>query len=42
MYFAFALVLFGFWYDHVNNWWKKKQTYANIHYMFYEDMIEVI
>ncbi|XP_073326402.1 cytosolic sulfotransferase 3-like [Pagrus major] len=33
-------VLFGSWYDHVNNWWKKKQTYSNLHYMFYEDMIE--
>ncbi|XP_073326149.1 cytosolic sulfotransferase 3-like [Pagrus major] len=31
---------FGSWYDHVNNWWKKKQTYSNLHYMFYEDMIE--
>ncbi|XP_036961263.1 cytosolic sulfotransferase 3-like [Acanthopagrus latus] len=31
---------FGSWYDHVSNWWKKKQTYSNIHYMFYEDMIE--
>ncbi|KAM3617878.1 uncharacterized protein V6R79_012274 [Siganus canaliculatus] len=30
----------GPWYDHVNDWWKKKQTYKNIHYMFYEDMIE--
>uniref|UniRef100_A0A671VKQ3 Sulfotransferase n=1 Tax=Sparus aurata TaxID=8175 RepID=A0A671VKQ3_SPAAU len=33
-------LVFGSWYDHVNNWWKKKQTYSNIHYMFYEDMIE--
>uniref|UniRef100_A0A671VJX6 Sulfotransferase n=1 Tax=Sparus aurata TaxID=8175 RepID=A0A671VJX6_SPAAU len=33
-------VLFGSWYDHVNNWWKKKQTYSKLHYMFYEDMIE--
>ncbi|KAM3618213.1 uncharacterized protein V6R79_017413 [Siganus canaliculatus] len=30
----------GPWYDHVNGWWKKKQTYKNIHYMFFEDMIE--
>ncbi|XP_068199543.1 cytosolic sulfotransferase 1-like isoform X2 [Antennarius striatus] len=33
-------VLFGSWYDHVNGWWKKKQTYSNLHYMFYEDMTE--
>lgn len=30
----------GSWYDHVNGWWKKKQTYPNLHYMFYEDLIE--
>ena len=41
MYCSVALVLFGSWYDHVNNWWKKKQTYSKLHYMFYEDMIEV-
>eukprot|EP00066_Takifugu_rubripes_P029887 XP_011619153.1 PREDICTED: cytosolic sulfotransferase 3-like [Takifugu rubripes] len=35
-------LLYGSWYDHVNGWWKKKQSYANIHYMFYEDMIEVV
>ncbi|CAN9515421.1 unnamed protein product [Ophioblennius macclurei] len=33
-------MVFGSWYDHVTNWWKKKQTYSNLHYMFYEDMIE--
>uniref|UniRef100_A0A3B5A1T5 Sulfotransferase n=1 Tax=Stegastes partitus TaxID=144197 RepID=A0A3B5A1T5_9TELE len=33
-------MVFGPWYDHVNGWWKKKQTYPKIHYMFYEDMIE--
>ncbi|XP_059188628.1 cytosolic sulfotransferase 2-like [Centropristis striata] len=33
-------MLNGSWYDHVNGWWKKKQTYSNLHYMFYEDMIE--
>ncbi|XP_029011302.1 cytosolic sulfotransferase 2-like isoform X2 [Betta splendens] len=33
-------VVFGSWYDHVNGWWQKKQTYSNIHYMFYEDLIE--
>lgn len=41
MYCSFVLVLYGSWYDHVNNWWKKKQSYANLHYMFYEDMVEV-
>lgn len=34
-------VTFGSWYDHVKGWWEKKQTYSNIHYMFYEDLIEV-
>ncbi|XP_053173573.1 cytosolic sulfotransferase 3-like [Scomber japonicus] len=33
-------MVFGSWYDHVNGWWKKKQTYPNIHYMFFEDMVE--
>ncbi|XP_068199567.1 cytosolic sulfotransferase 3-like [Antennarius striatus] len=33
-------VVFGSWYDHVNGWWKKKQTYSNLHYMFYEEMTE--
>ncbi|XP_075883143.1 cytosolic sulfotransferase 2-like [Nelusetta ayraudi] len=33
-------VLYGSWYDHVNGWWKKKQTSPNIHYMFYEDLVE--
>uniref|UniRef100_A0A1A8GDA2 Sulfotransferase n=1 Tax=Nothobranchius korthausae TaxID=1143690 RepID=A0A1A8GDA2_9TELE len=31
---------FGSWYDHVNGWWKKKQTYSNIHYMYFEDLVE--
>ncbi|XP_005754420.1 cytosolic sulfotransferase 3-like [Pundamilia nyererei] len=31
---------FGSWYDHVNGWWEKKQTYSNLLYMFYEDLIE--
>uniref|UniRef100_A0A3Q3XG04 Sulfotransferase n=1 Tax=Mola mola TaxID=94237 RepID=A0A3Q3XG04_MOLML len=35
-----CLILFGSWYDHVNSWWKKKQTHDKIHYMFYDDMIE--
>lgn len=34
-------VTFGSWYDHVKGWWEKKQTYSNIHYMFYEDLTEV-
>ncbi|KAL1021530.1 hypothetical protein UPYG_G00014460 [Umbra pygmaea] len=33
-------MVFGSWYDHVTGWWEKKQTQSNIHYMFYEDMIE--
>uniref|UniRef100_A0A672IP25 Sulfotransferase n=1 Tax=Salarias fasciatus TaxID=181472 RepID=A0A672IP25_SALFA len=33
-------MVFGSWYDHVSNWWKKKQTYSNLHYMFFEDMVE--
>ncbi|XP_036961258.1 cytosolic sulfotransferase 2-like isoform X2 [Acanthopagrus latus] len=33
-------VVFGSWYDHVNGWREKKQTYSKLHYMFFEDMIE--
>ncbi|XP_017265225.1 cytosolic sulfotransferase 3-like [Kryptolebias marmoratus] len=33
-------VVFGSWYDHVSGWWKKKQTYPKLHYMFYEDLSE--
>ncbi|XP_034393860.1 cytosolic sulfotransferase 3-like isoform X2 [Cyclopterus lumpus] len=33
-------VAFGSWYDHVNGWWKKKQTHSKLHYMFYEDLVE--
>ncbi|XP_040911322.1 cytosolic sulfotransferase 3-like [Toxotes jaculatrix] len=33
-------LVFGSWYDHVNDWWKKKQTYSNLHYMFFEDLVE--
>lgn len=39
--FSVPSVVFGPWYDHVNNWWEKKQTYSKLHYMFYEDLIEV-
>uniref|UniRef100_A0A8B9RIL3 Sulfotransferase n=1 Tax=Astyanax mexicanus TaxID=7994 RepID=A0A8B9RIL3_ASTMX len=35
-----VLVVFGSWFDHVCGWWEKKQTYSNIHYMFFEDMVE--
>ncbi|XP_068601634.1 cytosolic sulfotransferase 3-like [Brachionichthys hirsutus] len=38
--FMEGTVGYGSWYDHVTGWWKKKQTYSNLHYMFYEDMIE--
>ncbi|XP_076596621.1 cytosolic sulfotransferase 1-like [Chaetodon auriga] len=30
----------GPWYDHVSNWWQKKQSYSKLHYMFYEDLAE--
>ncbi|XP_041802665.1 cytosolic sulfotransferase 3-like [Chelmon rostratus] len=33
-------MVFGPWYDHVSGWWKKKQSYSKLHYMFYEDMVE--
>ncbi|KAL7398498.1 hypothetical protein ABVT39_010768 [Epinephelus coioides] len=33
-------VVFGSWYDHVNDWWEKKQSYPNLCYMFYEEMIK--
>lgn len=31
-------VMYGSWFDHVINWWEKKQTCSNIHYMSYEDL----
>ncbi|KAG7228224.1 hypothetical protein INR49_013387 [Caranx melampygus] len=31
---------YGSWYDHVNSWWEKKKTYSNLHYMFFEDLVE--
>lgn len=34
-------VVFGPWYDHVKGWWEKKQTHSKLHYMFYEDLVEV-
>lgn len=40
-FFTVDSVVFGPWYDHVNGWWEKKQTYSKLHYMFYEDLIEV-
>ncbi|XP_074538057.1 cytosolic sulfotransferase 1-like [Halichoeres trimaculatus] len=33
-------LLFGSWYDHVSGWWRRKQTYPHLHFMFYEDLIE--
>ncbi|XP_068453355.1 cytosolic sulfotransferase 3-like [Clinocottus analis] len=33
-------MVFGSWFDHVNGWWKKKQSYSKLHYMFYEDLAE--
>ncbi|KPP78034.1 Cytosolic sulfotransferase 3-like [Scleropages formosus] len=33
-------VVFGSWYDHVKNWWEKKEINSNILYMFYEDLAE--
>ncbi|XP_065103921.1 cytosolic sulfotransferase 3-like [Paramisgurnus dabryanus] len=32
--------VFGPWYDHVSRWWEKKQTYSNLLYLFYEDLVE--
>ncbi|KAM9785408.1 LOW QUALITY PROTEIN: cytosolic sulfotransferase 3-like [Neosynchiropus ocellatus] len=32
--------VYGSWYDHSINWWEKKKTYPNLHYVFYEDMVE--
>lgn len=40
-YHSVASVVFGSWYDHVTGWWEKKQTYPKLHYMLYEDLIEV-
>ncbi|XP_049921445.1 cytosolic sulfotransferase 1-like [Epinephelus moara] len=31
-------MVFGSWYDHVSSFWEKKQSYPNLHYMFYEDL----
>ncbi|XP_076859273.1 cytosolic sulfotransferase 3-like isoform X1 [Brachyhypopomus gauderio] len=31
--------VYGPWYDHVCGYWEKT-TYSNIHYMFFEDMVE--
>uniref|UniRef100_A0A673FIX0 Sulfotransferase n=1 Tax=Sinocyclocheilus rhinocerous TaxID=307959 RepID=A0A673FIX0_9TELE len=32
--------VFGPWYDHVSGWWEKEQTYSNLIYMFYENLVE--
>lgn len=42
MFYSVASVVTGSWYDHVNGWWNKKQTYPNLHYMFFEDLVEVV
>ncbi|XP_077445281.1 cytosolic sulfotransferase 3-like [Stigmatopora argus] len=31
---------YGAWHEHVVGWWEKKQTYPNLHYIFYEDLTE--
>ncbi|XP_061159604.1 cytosolic sulfotransferase 3-like [Syngnathus typhle] len=31
---------YGAWHQHVVGWWEKKQTYPNLHYIFYEDLTE--
>uniref|UniRef100_A0A8C6SDD6 Sulfotransferase n=1 Tax=Neogobius melanostomus TaxID=47308 RepID=A0A8C6SDD6_9GOBI len=35
-----AVMTWGSWYDHVNGWWQKKRNYSNLHYMFFEDLVE--
>ncbi|XP_024240746.1 cytosolic sulfotransferase 2 isoform X1 [Oncorhynchus tshawytscha] len=34
-------MVFGSWYDHVTGWWERKQTHSKLHYVFYEDMVEI-
>ncbi|KAK7901688.1 hypothetical protein WMY93_018457 [Mugilogobius chulae] len=33
-------MVYGSWFDHVTNWWKKKETYSNLHFVFYEDLVK--
>ncbi|KAG7521462.1 cytosolic sulfotransferase 2-like isoform X2 [Solea senegalensis] len=33
-------VVFGSWYDHVNSWLEKKETYSKLYVVFYEDLVE--
>ncbi|KAK7901817.1 hypothetical protein WMY93_018586 [Mugilogobius chulae] len=33
-------VVYGSWFDHVTNWWKKKETYSNLHFVLYEDLVK--
>ncbi|XP_078508498.1 sulfotransferase 1 family member D1-like [Lissotriton helveticus] len=33
-------VSYGSWYSHVKDWWEKAQTYSNLLFLFYEDMLE--
>lgn len=41
LFILWISVVFGSWYDHVKGWWEKKQTHSKLHYMFYEDLVEV-
>uniref|UniRef100_A0A8C6UAA4 Sulfotransferase n=1 Tax=Neogobius melanostomus TaxID=47308 RepID=A0A8C6UAA4_9GOBI len=38
--FLVGKMTWGSWYDHVNGWWQKKRNYSNLHYMFFEDLVE--
>lgn len=33
-------MVFGSWYDHVTDWWKKKQNNSRLLYLFFEDLVE--
>jgi hypothetical protein len=38
---SLVLVVFGSWFDHVTGWWERKQSHPKLHYMLFEDMVEV-
>ncbi|KAG9350007.1 hypothetical protein JZ751_026360 [Albula glossodonta] len=38
--FSSGQLVFGSWYDHVQGWWNKRETYPRMLYLFYEDMNE--